>query len=95
MADQTHDVHESADGKHRWVEGCGGIYRHPQQFFGAPRDAHPEATTPDAEFVPLGMVILRCRCGDPDSHSQQGKHCPQAEVDAAESYALSTTFNVK
>lgn len=93
MADKAHDVHQSADGKHRWVEGCGGIYRHPQQFFGAPRDVHPDEL-PDKEFIPLGAVILRCRCGDPESHAKKGQHCPEAEVDAAESYAVSASLKM-
>lgn len=86
----THDVHVSPDGKYRWTE-AEGLHRHDQAFPGAARDI-PLAEAGGAP-VPLPMVVLRCRCGDPDSHAQQGQHCPEAEIDVAESYSVSTTFN--
>lgn len=93
MAPPTvHDVHTSADGRHRWVEGAGGIYRHDHAFQAASRDVHPAVTAPDAQFIPLPMVVLRCRCGDPDSHARKGQHCPEAEIDVGESYAASVAF---
>lgn len=91
MADKTHDVHQTPDGKYRWVEGAGGVYRHDQMFKGVARSAHPSAE-PEAQFVPLGIVVLRCKCSDPDSHPNQ--HCPEAEIDIAESYDKSATFNM-
>lgn len=93
-AQAVHDVHTSADGRHRWVEGAGGIYRHDQAFAGAALDVHPAQAAPDAQFIPLPMVVLRCKCGDPDSHTKDGHHCPQAEVDVAESMIASTSFVV-
>lgn len=94
-----HDVHVSADGRFRWSE-ADGLHRHDQAFAGAPRDiplteqGGTPVTLPDpnGEPAPLPMVVLRCRCGDPDSHAQQGQHCPQAEVDAGESMIVSVDW---
>ena len=86
--DKVHDVHTSPDGKYRWVEGAPGIYRHDQQFFGAPRNAHPEEQ--GGTLIELPAVVLRCRCGNPDSHAQKGQHCLEAEVDVLASYEAST-----
>lgn len=88
---KTHDVHTSADGKYRWTE-ADGLHRHDQAFGAAPLSV-PLAEL-DGAPVPLPMVVLRCRCGDPLSHAEQGRHCPQAEIDVAESYSVATTLNV-
>jgi hypothetical protein len=90
---KPHDVHTSADGKYRWVEGAPGFYHHDQQFFGAPRDAHP--ATQGGRLIEIPTVVLRCRCGDPDSHAQNGQHCPEAEVDPLASIAAATPMNVQ
>lgn len=88
----THEVHQSSDGRYRWVDdGRGGVWKHDQRFYGAARDAHPESQ--GGQHVPLPMVVLRCRCDDPASHAGQGQHCPAAEIDVAESLVLSTSFD--
>lgn len=76
MAKQ-HEPHLSADGRHAWTaEGghcaCGGDH----------------ARTPLADACPeaLPIVVLRCRCGEPEMHAADGAHCPAAEVDVAASY---------
>jgi hypothetical protein len=83
MATNVHETHKSADGKYRWVEGAGGIYRDDGGFPAIKADQHP-SEQPGHEFLPMPMVVLRCRCGDPDSHASKGLHCPVAEVDVAE-----------
>jgi hypothetical protein len=72
-----HEVHTDPSGKHTWTaEGghcaCGGAH----------------ATTPLEDVCPAGLpvVVLRCRCGKPEAHAEQGAHCPAAEVDALASY---------
>jgi hypothetical protein len=86
--DQVHAAHQSLDGKYRWVEGAGGIYRHDQQFFGVNPTDHPSAQ-PGADFMPMPIVVLRCRCDNPEGHASKGEHCPMAEVDVAETMVRS------
>ena len=75
-----HEPHGDASGKHQWTaEGghcaCG---------------AGVHALTPMEDTCPaaLPIVVLRCRCGHPESHAKAGEHCPMAEVDVAASYEV-------
>lgn len=86
-----HDAHATTDGNYRWVEGAGGLYRHSGGWDGHSMKAHPADAA--EEHIPLPVVVLRCRCDDPDSHAQAGEHCPEAEIDLGETFARSLTFN--
>ena len=77
-----HEPHSDPSGKHQWTaEGghcaCGaGVHA-----LTAPEDVCPAA---------LPIVVLRCRCGHPESH--EGVHCPVAEVDAAAAFEAALTL---
>ena len=89
---KQHQIHTDQSGKYRWTEEHG-LYKDDQAFARHKVLGGPELPEQGGERVDLPLVILRCRCGDPDSHASRGQHCPDAEIDVGETYTVSTTLN--
>jgi len=88
--DPTHEIHTDPSGRYRWTQEHG-LMRHDAHWHGA--DRMGVLADQGGEAVEMPLVVLRCRCGDPDSHAVNNEHCPVAEIDIGESFSQSVTFN--